>query len=101
VPGRHAGDAHVDVDLDASETATVFEVYADDGVGLLYRLATVFRDFDLDVSVAKVTTLADRVVDVFYVHHAGGGKVTDEQTIEGVRHALIDAAAEEVHTIGS
>jgi UTP:GlnB (protein PII) uridylyltransferase len=53
------------------------------------------------VSVAKVTTLAERVVDVFYVHDAHGGKVTDEQTIEGVRRSLIDASAEEVHTIGS
>jgi [protein-PII] uridylyltransferase len=94
VMGRKPGRAEVDVDLDASDTATVFEVHADDDVGLLYRLADAFLAFDLDVSVAKVTTLAERVVDVFYVRDAHGGKLTDEDTIERVRKALVDAVAE-------
>jgi [protein-PII] uridylyltransferase len=93
-PARRLGRVDVDVDLDASDTATVFEVHADDDVGLLYRLAAVFAAFDLDVTFARVTTLADRVVDVFYVHDAQGGKLADEVTIERVRVALVDAITE-------
>jgi [protein-PII] uridylyltransferase len=66
-------------------------VHADDDVGLLYRLAAAFNAFDLDVSVAKVATLAERVVDVFYVHGSDGTKLVDDVTIERVRRALLDA----------
>jgi [protein-PII] uridylyltransferase len=90
---RPTGKVVVDVDRDASDSATVFEVHADDDVGLLYRLAATFVAFDLDVTVAKVQTLGDRVVDVFYVRDAEGNKVTDEAVLEKVRRALVDAIA--------
>ena len=70
------------VDLDASDTATVVEVHADDQVGLLYRLARTFAALDLDVTVAKVATLGERVVDTFYVRDAHGDKVLDAERLE-------------------
>jgi [protein-PII] uridylyltransferase len=91
VPGRRAGRIDVDVDLAVSDTMTLFEVHADDDVGLLYRLAAAFNAFDLDVTVAKVATLAERVVDVFYVHGSDGTKLIDGPTIERVRAALLEA----------
>jgi [protein-PII] uridylyltransferase len=98
--GHRRGAAQVDVRLDASETATVLEVHADDDVGLLYRLAATFPALDLDVRVAKVSTLGERVVDVFYVRDANGARVTDGPTLERVRRALLGAIAEP-HTAGS
>lgn len=92
-PGRVPRPTEVDVDLDASEHATVFEVHADDDVGVLYRLASAFAALGLDVRVAKVTTLADRVVDVFYVRDANGDKIDDAATIARVRDALVDAVS--------
>ena len=65
--GRSRGDVAVRFDLDASLDATVVEVHATDEVGLLARLAAMFADLELDVRTAKVATLGDRVVDVFYV----------------------------------
>lgn len=59
------------IDNDASLTATIIEVHANDQMGLLFRLASAFSDADIDVSVAKVATLADRVVDAFYVSQHG------------------------------
>jgi [protein-PII] uridylyltransferase len=94
VSGRVPGRVQVDVDLEASDSATVFEVHADDDVGLLYRLATAFGAYGLDVGLAKVNTLADRVVDVFYVRDAAGDKVTDDATIARVRERLVAAIAE-------
>ena len=60
------------VDLDASASATVVEVHAPDEVGLLAQVAATFADLELDVRTAKVATLGDRVVDVFYVRDAHG-----------------------------
>jgi [protein-PII] uridylyltransferase len=88
---RPAGKVVVEVDRDASDRDTVFEVHTDDDVGLLYRLASTFVAFDLDVRVAKVQTLGDRVVDVFYVRDADGNKVGDDAVLEKVRRALVEA----------
>lgn len=87
-PGLTRGPVAVATYLDASETATVVEVHADDEVGLLYRLARVFAAMAVDVSVAKVATLGERVVDVFYVRDADGSKIEDPAVIARIESAL-------------
>jgi len=88
-------DAHapqpvsVAVDLEGSDFATIVEVHADDEIGVLARVARTFSDLGLDVSTAKVATIGERVVDVFYVRDGSGGKVTDPGELEALRHALI------------
>ena len=73
VPGAPATVRLVD---DASETATVVEVRAPDGLGVLHRITTVLDAHLLDVRSAHVSTLGADVVDAFYV--AGpDGKLTD------------------------
>ena len=79
---RVPGPILIDVDTEISETDTIVEVHADDDVGLLYRLASAFTELSLDVRVAKVATLGQRVVDVFYVRDSDGGKIDDRPTIE-------------------
>lgn len=78
----------VEIALDESDEATVVEIHAHDEVGLLARVAAVFSDQGLDVSVAKVATLGDRVVDVFYVRDAQG-KVTDRPRLAALEVALL------------
>jgi [protein-PII] uridylyltransferase len=95
VQGRAAGAVDIEVDTDISDAATVFEVHTDDDVGLLYRLAAALSALDLDVRVAKAATLGERVVDVFYVRDAHGGKLTDDVTTERVGQALEAAIAED------
>lgn len=80
--------ARVEIALDESDDATVVEVHARDEVGLLARVAAVFSDQGLDVTVAKVATLGDRVVDVFYVRDAQG-KVTDHSRLAELEAALL------------
>jgi len=92
-PGRQRGPVDVNVDLDASDTSTVIEVHADDEIGLLYHLASIFASLDTDVAVAKVATLGDRVVDVFYVTDAGGGRIEDPAAIALLRSALLAGIA--------
>ena len=85
VGARSERDVRVLVDLEASAFSTVVEVYAPDDVGLLARVAAVFVDLELDVSQAIVSTIGDRVVDVFYLRDAYGQKITDPLTLDGLR----------------
>jgi [protein-PII] uridylyltransferase len=82
-------DVRVVVDLDASAFATVVEVHAPDDVGLLARVAAAFAALDLDVAQAIVSTVGDRVVDVFYLRDANGQKITDPATLDGLRAAVL------------
>jgi [protein-PII] uridylyltransferase len=91
-----ARDVRVDVDNEASAFATVVEVHAPDDVGLLARVAAVFVDLGLDVTQAIVSTLGDRVVDVFYLRDATGQKLTDRLTVESLRATLLARLTTEV-----
>jgi len=84
---RPEGAVEIALDLDASDTATVIEVHCDDRVGLLYELASTMASLGLDVTVAKVQTLAERVVDTFYVRDEHG-KISDMRRLAALESAL-------------
>jgi len=88
-PARGSDAVEISFDLDASSAATVVEVHAPDQVGLLAKLAAVFADLGLDVSAAIVSTLGDRVVDVFYLRDEHGAKLTAPLTLERLRATLV------------
>jgi [protein-PII] uridylyltransferase len=91
-PSSRAGvdrDVRVLVDTDASASATVVEVHAPDDVGLLARVAAVFVDLELDVAQALVSTVGDRVVDVFYLTDATGTRLTARHAVESLRATLL------------
>ncbi|HUV11482.1 MAG TPA: ACT domain-containing protein [Acidimicrobiia bacterium] len=87
--GAHDSSVQISFDLEASTTATVVEVHAPDDVGLLARVAAVFADLELDVSAALVSTLGERVVDVFYVRDVHGAKPTAPLALERLRATLM------------
>ncbi len=78
----------VTIDNESSPTHTVIEVMAPDEPGLLYRLAHSFRDCGLGITSAIVTTESGLGVDVFYVTHEGGGKITDRMKMAEIESAL-------------
>ena len=85
---RTQRDVQVLVDNEASSFATVVEVHAPDDIGLLATVTKAFAELDLDVSQAIVSTLGDRVVDVFYLRDATGGRLTDPRAIDSLRATL-------------
>jgi [protein-PII] uridylyltransferase len=84
-----SGDVQVVIDNDASPSANVVEVHAPDHVGLLAQVAATFADLEVDVRTAKVATLGDRVVDVFYVRDVAGNKIADRLTLEQLKATLL------------
>ena len=75
-------EPRVSVLQDASAHSTVVEVRCADVLGLLYAIAAAMTELDLDVHVAKIDTLGERVVDVFYVRTSWGTKLGDDQATE-------------------
>jgi [protein-PII] uridylyltransferase len=78
----------VAVDNDATALATIVEVRAADGIGVLARIAATFARHDVRVDQAYVSTLGHEVVDTFYVTTAEGAKVIDPVTIAALEAEL-------------
>jgi len=93
-PDQGNRPVEVSFDLEASDTATVVEVHTDDRIGLLYHLACIFASLHTNVSIAKVATLGDHVVDVFYVRDSTGDRITDPAAISALKGALLRGLAE-------
>ncbi len=79
------------IDNEASAAATVLEVRAPDAVGLLFRVTSAMADLDLDIRTARIQTLADHVVDAFYVRDSAGRKITDPEHLAEIERALLHA----------
>ena len=89
------GDRATTVGFDdrASVDATVIDVQAADGIGVLYRITHALAELDLDIRSAKVQTLGSRVHDAFYVRDRGG-KITDARTLAEIERAILHSLAE-------
>ena len=79
------------VDNDLSHTDTVLEVRAPDSMGVLWRITRALHELDLDITSAKVQTIASDAVDSFYVRDSVGHKVTDVEYLDEIRRALMFA----------
>jgi [protein-PII] uridylyltransferase len=84
-------DPRVLVDNDATSAATLLEVRAADGVGVLARITDAIARCGVRVEQAYVSTLGHEVVDTFYVTTPAGSKVTDPDSLAGLEDALLAA----------
>jgi [protein-PII] uridylyltransferase len=72
LPSRHARiPATVSFDNDASGTATLVEIVAEDRPGLLYDLASAIAETGGNIEVVLIDTQAHKAIDVFYVTASG------------------------------
>ena len=67
----------ISIDSRANETFTVLEVVAADRPGLLAKLARVFQSHHIQIQAAKITTLGERVEDVFHIVNKNGLPMND------------------------
>jgi [protein-PII] uridylyltransferase len=78
---------------DASDTAAVLEVRAEDTPGLLHRIAAAIAGTGADIERARIATLGPQAVDVFYLTPDRSGEtavggVVDGELLEAVSAAL-------------
>lgn len=97
-------DTKITIDNNLSSAATVLEVAAPNGIGLLYYMTRALSQLDLDIASAKVQTLGDDVVDTFYLRDRDGQKVVDPSYLaeleRAIHHALRIASAHEENPDG-
>ena len=89
-PSRRASRRHKqfsfrpDVTLtnEANQDYSVLEVVSPDRPGLLSIIAQIFLDLGIELQSAKITTLGERVEDLFYITYQQGKPVHDESLAE-------------------
>jgi [protein-PII] uridylyltransferase len=86
----------VEADNRVSRDYTVLDVYTGDRVGLLFTITNCLYHLRLDIHLAKITTMVDQVLDVFYVADQEGRKIEDTARLEAIRRALTEALEAEV-----
>ncbi len=71
---------------------TVMEISALDMPGLLSVIANVIAELDIDITHAKISTLGEKIDDIFYLTTADGKPITDaamlEQLAKNLKQAL-------------
>ena len=77
----------VTFDAESATGATIVEVRTEDHIGVLYKVTRVLAEMGLDIRSAKIQTLANEVVDSFYVV-GPDGPVIDEAHQREVELAL-------------
>jgi [protein-PII] uridylyltransferase len=79
------------IDNSTSDRFTIVDVFACDRMGLLYTIARALFELKLSVSVAKIGTYLDQVVDVFYITDQAGRKITEERRLQEIIAGLLEA----------
>lgn len=93
VPKGKQEPPQVVVDNKVSDFYTVIEVHATDRVGLLYTITKALSDLSCDIHLAKVSTYAEDVVDVFYVRDLEGQKITDPDHSREIERTILHRLA--------
>ena len=87
LPSRKARiPACVSFNGQASGTATLIEIVAEDRPGLLYDLASAISSDGANIEVVLIETEAHKAIDVFYV--TAEGKKLDDERQERLGEAL-------------
>jgi [protein-PII] uridylyltransferase len=81
----------VSFNSEASETATLIEVVAEDRPGLLYALTSAIAAAGANIEVVLIDTEAHKAIDVLYV--TWGGKKLSSPQQAALRDSLLEACA--------
>ncbi|MGC8941583.1 MAG: [protein-PII] uridylyltransferase [Sulfurihydrogenibium sp.] len=80
----------VKVDNEMSEGYTIFDISAEDRIGLLFDIIKVFASFNIYVHIVKASTQGIRARDSFYVRTKDKEKITDENILKAVKEKLLE-----------
>ena len=80
-------------DNQISARYTVVDIEAQDTVGLLYRIAYLLDELDLNIHRAIINTVAARAQDAFYIVDAEGQKIASYEELDRIQQYLLDGLA--------
>jgi [protein-PII] uridylyltransferase len=92
---RRAATTRIEIDNAVSRDFTVLDVYTADRVGLLFTITNCLYHLWLEIHLAKITTMVDQVLDVFYVTDPAGRKIEDPERLTVIQRELERALADD------
>ncbi len=87
IPGVRAD---VKVDNQDSDFYTIIEVTGEDRLGILYEITQALTDHGCNISFSRISTLGNRILDVFYIQDEWGEKIVEKQKIENLKKSLLN-----------
>jgi len=73
-----------------SDFYTIVEVIGEDRLGILYEVSQALTDHGCDIHFARISTLGNRIVDVFYVQDEWGEKIEEKQKGDRLKQILLN-----------
>jgi [protein-PII] uridylyltransferase len=80
----------VKIDNQDSDFYTIIEVIGEDRLGILYEITQALTDHGCDIHFARISTLGNRIVDVFYVQDEWGEKIEKKNRIDRLKQTLLN-----------
>jgi [protein-PII] uridylyltransferase len=81
----------IKIDLNSARDATIFDVWAQDRVGLLHDLADAIYKAGAFIALARIATEGNSAADGFYLQDLQGHKITDPEHLARIENSLRDA----------
>ena len=78
----------VKVNNQDSNFYTIVEVTGEDRLGILYEMTQALTDHGCNIHFARISTLGNRIVDVFYVQDEWGEKIEETQKVDQLKQIL-------------
>lgn len=82
--------AEVKINNRDSDFFTIIEITGEDRLGILFELTQALTDHGCNIHFARISTLGNRIVDVFYVQNEWGEKILEREKTEHLKQLLLN-----------
>lgn len=81
--------AEVKINNRDSDFFTIVEIMGEDRLGILFELTQTLTDHGCNIYFARISTLGNRIIDVFYVQDTWGEKIEEPHQIDLLQKTLL------------
>ncbi len=71
-----------------SDFYTIIEVTGEDRLGILYEVTQALTEHGCDIHFARISTLGNRIVDVFYIQDEWGEKIKEKNMTDQLKRTV-------------
>ncbi len=79
----------VKVNNQDSDFYTIVEVMGEDRLGILYDVTQALTEHGCDIHFARISTLGNRIVDVFYIQDEWGEKIKEKNRTDRLKKTVL------------